>query len=51
MSCKEKKTTAGGLSPQEALSSFQVADGFKIEPVASSVSVKEMEDILAFLKN
>src|SRR4051812_37253288 len=40
-SCKEKKTTTGGLTPQQALSSFQLADGFKIELVASEPMISD----------
>ena len=39
--CNEKKTTAGGLTPQQALSSFQLADGLKIELVASEPMISD----------
>jgi hypothetical protein len=32
--CNKNKPTTGGLSPQEALSTFELADDFKIELVA-----------------
>ena len=37
----KKSTTTGGLSPQEALASFQLPEGFKIELVASEPLVSD----------
>lgn len=40
-SCHQKKTPEGGLTPQEALSAFQLADNFKIELVASEPMISD----------
>ena len=41
-SCTEKKsTTAGGLTPEESLSTFQLPEGFKIELVASEPMISD----------
>src|SRR3954463_10478485 len=40
-SCKEKKTITSGLTPEQALSSFQLPDGFKIELVASEPMISD----------
>src|SRR5215468_8734969 len=43
-SCKENKTptkSTGGLSPQEALPTFQLPQGFKIELVASEPMISD----------
>src|SRR5215210_5225733 len=42
IACGEKKLAAtGGLSAQEALSAFQLAEGFKIELVASEPMISD----------
>lgn len=40
-SCKGKKVSHGGLSPQQAAKTFKIADGFKIEMVASEPIVSD----------
>ena len=39
--CNEKKIISRGLTPQEALSGFQLPDGFKIELVASEPMISD----------
>ena len=40
-SCKENTSSHGGLSPQQAATTFKIADGFKIEMVASEPMVSD----------
>src|SRR3954447_3103979 len=39
--CNKKKTTSGGLTPQQSLSTFQLPPGFKIELVASEPMISD----------
>src|SRR3954469_25126005 len=39
--CDKKNSGTGGLSPQEALSTFELADDFKIELVASEPLISD----------
>jgi putative membrane-bound dehydrogenase-like protein len=41
IACREQKSTSGGLSPAQALSSFQLPEGFSIELVASEPLVSD----------
>ena len=41
LSCNQKKTTTGGLTPQQALSGFKLPEGFKIELVASEPMISD----------
>lgn len=42
---KDKKTTARGLSPQESLSTFEVAEGFQVELIAAEPLVADPVDM------
>ncbi|CAA9495381.1 MAG: hypothetical protein AVDCRST_MAG96-1708 [uncultured Segetibacter sp.] len=41
LACNENKTATGGLNPQQALSTFKLADGYKIELVAAEPMVSD----------
>jgi putative membrane-bound dehydrogenase-like protein len=41
LACNKKKASSGGLTPEQGLASYQVADGFKIELVASEPMISD----------
>lgn len=43
--CDNRQTTARGLSPEESMSTFEVADGFRIELIASEPLVADPVDM------